>query len=88
MDRKKEGITVYGTETCGDTVSCRAWLDGNGVAYRWVDVDRDREGYEFVVRVNNGRRTIPTVVFGDGSVLVEPTDEELAEKVDGRKAGG
>ncbi len=81
MNHEKEAITVYGTETCKDTISCRAWLDGRGVPYRWVDVDKDRDGYTFVVEVNNGRRTVPTVVFGDGSILVEPTDEELAGKV-------
>ena len=42
-------IIVYGTETCKDTIRSRGWLDSRGIPYLWVDVDRDRQGYDFVV---------------------------------------
>ena len=87
MRRQRKEITVYGTETCKDSIRSRAWLNGCGIAYRWVDVDRDRDGYAYVVEVNNGRRTIPTIVLDDGSILVEPSDEELAEKLGKRPTG-
>jgi glutaredoxin len=78
---KNEEIVVYGIETCADTIRARAWLDEYRIPYVWIDVNTDRAGYDFVVKVNNGRRTIPTVLFGDGSILVEPTDEQLAAKL-------
>ncbi len=78
---KSEEIIVYGIETCADTIRARTWLDEHRVPYAWIDVNGDKAGYDFVVKVNNGRRTIPTVLFGDGSILVEPTDEQLAAKL-------
>ena len=51
------------------------------VAYQWVDIDEDEEGRRRVQEVNNGRQIIPTIVFQDGSILVEPTNAELAAKL-------
>jgi mycoredoxin len=56
-------------------------LDACGVAYRWVDIDRDPEGRAFVEQVNQGFCSVPTICFPDGSVLVEPSDEKLREKL-------
>jgi mycoredoxin len=74
-------IVVYGTTWCGHTRRCRTLLDSFGVAYRWVDVDQDSEGCAFVERVNQGLRSVPTIVFPDGSVLVEPSEEVLRRKL-------
>ncbi len=75
------GIVVYGTEWCPDcTRSCRV-LEERQVPYRWVDIDEDPDGLAFVMKVNRGLRSVPTIVFPDGGVLVEPSDEQLAEKL-------
>jgi len=44
-------------------------------------VDVDPEGMRLMEKVNNGKQIIRTIVFGDGSVLVEPTNAELAAKL-------
>jgi glutaredoxin len=46
-----------------------------------VDIDQDPEGREYVMKVNDGSRSVPTIVFPDGSILVEPSNAELAEKL-------
>ncbi|MHB8587510.1 MAG: FAD-dependent oxidoreductase [Candidatus Dormibacteraceae bacterium] len=46
-----------------------------------IDLDEDAEGLLLVEKLQNGGRTIPTIVFSDGSVLLEPSDEELARKL-------
>jgi len=46
-----------------------------------VDIDQDEEGRAYVQRVNDGKQIIPTVAFQDGSVLVAPTNAELAAKL-------
>lgn len=74
-------IVVYGTTWCGATRRCRALFESCGIAYRWVDIDRDAEAGRFVEQVNRGYRSVPTIVFPDGSILVEPSDEQLRRKL-------
>jgi mycoredoxin len=75
-------IKVYGVRTCSDTIRARSFLDGVRVSYMWIDVDEDEEGLRLIKRVNNGNRTTPTIFFGDGSVLSEPSDAALAENLE------
>ena len=49
--------------------------------YKWVDIDLDEDGRKYVQQVNDGKQIIPTIVFEDGSTLVEPTNAELAAKL-------
>ena len=74
-------ITVYGAPWCPDCKRAKQFLGEQRVPYSWVDIDQDEEGREYVQQVNDGKQIIPTVVFEDGSVLVEPTNAELAAKL-------
>ncbi|MGA2873542.1 MAG: FAD-dependent oxidoreductase [Candidatus Dormibacteria bacterium] len=74
-------ITVYGAPWCPDCKRSKQFLAQHRVAYRWVDVDQDPEALSFVESLQKGGRTIPTVVFGEGDYLLEPSDEELARKL-------
>ena len=76
-------IVVYGGMWCVDCRRAKQFLDDRGIEYRWVDVDQDAAGLEYVREVNDGRRIIPTIVFEDGSTLVEPSSAELAAKLRG-----
>ena len=70
-------ITVYGTTWCGDCHRAKRVLDERGVSYTWIDVDADRAAQAVVLRLNGGLRSVPTIVFPDGTVLVEPSNREL-----------
>ncbi|MSQ13633.1 MAG: NrdH-redoxin [Dehalococcoidia bacterium] len=74
-------ITVYGKVTCEDTIRSRKLLDAKRIAYDWVDVELSAEGRRIAAEKNNGKLNTPTIVFDDGAVLVEPSDEQLAKKV-------
>lgn len=76
-----EDIVVYGTTWCPDCVRSRRLLDEKGAIYRWVDIDDDAEARRYVERVNHGRRSVPTIVFPDGDILVEPSNARLAAKL-------
>lgn len=76
-----ERIIVYSTDWCGDCRRARKFLDDHGIAYDNVNIDQNAEGEAFVKRVNNGNRSVPTIVFPDGSILVEPGTGQLAEKL-------
>jgi glutaredoxin len=73
---------MYGADWCGDCRRAQRLLEGRGVAYRYVDVEHDASGREEARRIGNSTK-IPVIVMPDGSVLVEPTDPELASKLDG-----
>ncbi len=73
-------ICVYGATWCPDTRRSRACLERLGIAFDWRDIDRDQEARAFVEKVNKGNRSIPTIVFPDGTVLVEPSDSDLEKK--------
>src|ERR1700736_4529161 len=73
-------ITMYATTWCGDCRMARRWFDSHGIPYEYINIEEDDQAAEFVARVNGGYKSVPTIVFPDGSVLVEPTPRELATK--------
>jgi thioredoxin reductase (NADPH) len=74
-------ITLYGTLWCSDCKRSKKFFGEQRVHYTFVDVDLNPEGLAFVEQVNHGKHIIPTIVFEDGSVLVEPSNAELAAKL-------
>lgn len=74
-------ITVYGANWCPDCRRAKKFLGEQQIEYKWVDIERDPQAVAYVERVNNGKRMIPTIVFGDGSILVEPSNADLATKL-------
>jgi thioredoxin reductase (NADPH) len=74
-------ITLYGTLWCSDCKRAKKFFGEQRVHYSFVDVDTDAEGLAVVERANNGKHIIPTIVFEDGSLLIEPSNAELAEKL-------
>ena len=75
-------MTVYGAPWCPDCKRAKQFLGEQRVPYDWIDIDLDEEARDYVQRVNDGKQIIPTIVFEDGSILVEPTNSELALKLD------
>ena len=74
-------IIVYATSWCPDCRRAKKFLDDHEVAYEYVDIDKNREASAYVKQLNNGMRSVPTILFPDGSTLVEPRDSQLAEKL-------
>ncbi len=74
-------IIIYGADWCFDCRRARQFFDQQQVFYKWVDIDEDKTSEQYVLTVNKGMRSIPTIVFPDGSVLVEPSNNELALKL-------
>lgn len=74
-------ITVYGADWCPDTRRAKRLFDERKVSYKWVDIEQDKEGEKVVLETNRGNRSIPTIIFADGSILVEPSNEQLAAKL-------
>ena len=74
-------IKFYSTEWCGDCVRSKKLLDNLSISYEEIDIDLDKEAYKKVAKLQNRKPRIPTIIFEDGTYLVEPTDPELLEKI-------
>jgi len=74
-------IKLYGTNWCSDCKLSKKFLGEQRVHYEFINIEEDMEGQAFVQKVQNGGLTIPTIVFEDGSILVEPSNAEVAAKL-------
>jgi thioredoxin reductase (NADPH) len=74
-------IQVYGAPWCPDCRRSKKFLSEHRVRYEWIDIDQDAAGRAFVESKNDGKRIIPTIIFPDDSMLVEPSNAQLAQKL-------
>jgi len=74
-------IIVYGTKWCGDTIRALRIFKKYQIDYIWVDITRNSEGAKIVEKINHGCRSVPTIIFPDQSILVEPTNDQLELKI-------
>lgn len=77
-----DAVIVYGTQWCPDCRRAKRVLDDYHVVYEWIDVDANPDARAEVLRLNGGMRSVPTIVFPDGSLLVEPGEQELITLID------
>ena len=77
-------LTVYGASWCGDCRNTRRYLDSAGAQYHYVDLQSDVAAQTLLDRA--GYRSIPVVVTTDGTVLIEPSERELAAVIEIRTA--
>lgn len=77
-----EKLLVYGTRWCGDCKRTVRILDERQVEYDFIDIDRDQDGHDFVKETNQGNRSVPTIIFPDKSKLVEPSNQQLIDKLE------
>jgi glutaredoxin-like protein len=76
-----KSIIMYSAAWCSDCRRAKRFLDTQGVSYVAIDIEHHVEARALVECLNNGRRSIPTIMFPDGTVLVEPSNAELATKL-------
>src|SRR2546427_4512983 len=74
-------IKLYGTTWCSDCKRSKKFLGEQRVHYDFINIEEDKEGQASVQKMQNGGLSIPTIVFDDGSVLIEPSNAELAAKL-------
>ena len=77
----EEMIIMYGTTWCPDCIRAKKFLKKNNIAYEYIDISNDPDCQLKVEELNNGLRIVPTIIFPDGDILVEPSNKELREKV-------
>lgn len=66
-------LTMYSTPWCGYCHRLKSQLDREGIAYEVIDIEGDEDAAVYVMTVNGGNQTVPTIRFPDGSALTNPT---------------
>ena len=74
-------IVIYTTDYCSDCLRVKKFFEAHSISYLRIALEDNQEATAFVRQVNNGYRSVPTIIFPDGTVLVEPSWEELKSKL-------
>jgi mycoredoxin len=75
-------IKIYGTTWCGTSRRVVRTFDEYQIDYDFIDIDQDPEAEKLVIETNKGFRSVPTIFFPDGSILVEPRNQALIDKLE------
>lgn len=81
-------VKLYGTPWCGHSAWVRRALEQAGIPYQWIDISQDPDAAAWVESVNAGQQCVPTLLFPDGDILVEPSPAVLNAKLAGMWGGG
>lgn len=65
---------MYTNPFCGDCRRAKLFLQERGVDFREVDIEQSPEAEALVIRVNDGRRKVPTFEVGGRYFSVSPFD--------------
>ena len=74
-------LTMYTTQWCAFCRRLKSQLARDGITMTEVDIERDPAAAEYVMSVNGGNQTVPTIVFPDGSVLVNPSAVQVKKRM-------
>jgi glutaredoxin-like protein len=77
----KADITMYGADWCGDCRRSKRLLEELDVQVNHIDVEKDESAAAKVIEINEGAKSIPVIVFSDGTHLTEPSDNDLKAKL-------
>ena len=80
-------MTIYSTAWCGYCHRLMKQLDREGVGYEVVDIEHEPAAAEYVMSVNGGNQTVPTVVFPDGSAMTNPSLAQVKDRLQGQQPG-
>jgi mycoredoxin len=80
---ESQTIVMYGTSWCPDCRRAQRVLDQLGKPYTYINIEQDEAAATYVMQVNQGSQSVPTIVFPDGSILVEPSNAQLQAKLIG-----
>jgi mycoredoxin len=75
-------LTVYSTTWCGYCHRLQSQFDRAGIGYEVIDIETDPVAADYVMGVNGGNQTVPTVRFPDGSALTNPSIVDVQRRLD------
>jgi mycoredoxin len=74
---------MYSTAWCGYCRTLKRQLTDEGIAYTEINIEDTPRAADFVMTINGGNQTVPTLLFPDGSTLTNPRLSEVRAHLDG-----
>jgi mycoredoxin len=88
MTAARSAVTMYTTTWCGYCFRLKKLMQREGIDFAEVDIEADEQAADVVMAANGGNRTVPTLVFADGTALTNPSiDQVRAQLVRASEAG-
>jgi mycoredoxin len=78
-------IVFYGCSWCPDVRFSRRCLDQHGINYVYYDIDKNKQAMDALYKISGSDWLVPTIVFPDGTILINPSNKALAEKLESSK---
>ena len=75
------GVTMYTTSWCGYCFRLKKMRQREGIEYTEVDIEADAQAADVVMAANGGNRTVPTLVFTDGTALTNPSIDQVKSQL-------
>jgi thioredoxin reductase (NADPH) len=76
-----EGIRVAGTLWSASCHATKDFLSRNRIPYKWLDIEKDAQARAMVEAVSEEQYRLPVLFFPDGTILMQPENREIAQKV-------
>jgi mycoredoxin len=70
-------VTMFTTTWCGYCVRLKKLMQREGIEFAEVDIEQDAKAAELVMQANGGNRTVPTLLFADGSAMTNPSIDQV-----------
>jgi glutaredoxin len=77
---KPSRLVMYSAAWCPDCKRSKALLDSFKIDYMDVDIGKDTDAFIFIEKLTR-RVRIPTLIFPDGTILIEPSNETLSSRL-------
>jgi mycoredoxin len=74
-------VTMYTTDWCGYCVRLKKLMQREGIAFAEVNIEHDAQAADLVMQANGGNRTVPTLLFADGSALTNPSIDQVKARL-------
>jgi mycoredoxin len=74
-------VTMFTTSWCGYCNRLKAQMGREGIGFTEVNIEEEPEAVAFVMDVNGGNQTVPTLLFPDGSAATNPSINEVKKRL-------
>ena len=75
-------VTLFTTQWCGYCVRLKKLMQREGIEFAEVDIENDAAAAELVMQANGGNRTVPTLLFANGTALTNPSIDQVMAQLD------
>jgi mycoredoxin len=81
MTAARAAVTMYTTTWCGYCFRLKKLMQREGIDFAEVDIENDEAAADVVMQANGGNRTVPTLLFADGTALTNPSIDQVKSQL-------